>query len=96
MPTRDVLASFWRDWGELAPEQQREFRKALRKFITDLRTGRFRAALRVKHVQGTDGIFEMTWANDGRATFQYGKELKPGEPHIIWRRIGTHDVFNAP
>ena len=96
MPTRDVLASFWRDWGELAPEQQREFRKALRKFIADLRTGRFRAGLRVKPVQGTDGIFEMTWANDGRATFQYGKALKPGEPHIIWRRIGTHDVFNAP
>lgn len=96
MPTRDVLASFWRDWGELAPEQQREFRKALRKFIADLRTGRFRAGLRVKHVQGTDGIFELTWANDGRATFQYGKELKPGEPHIIWRRIGTHDVFNTP
>jgi hypothetical protein len=96
MPTRDVLASFWRDWGEVAPKQQREFRKALGKFIADWRTGRFHAGLRVKHVQGTDGIFELTWANDGRATFQYGKELKPGEPHIIWRRIGTHDVFNTP
>jgi hypothetical protein len=96
MPTRDILASFWRDWGELTPEQQREFRKALQKFIADLRSGRFRAGLRVQHVQGTEGIFEMTWASDGRATFQYGDELKRGEAHIIWRRVGTHDIFNAP
>lgn len=32
----------------------------------------------------------MTWAADGRATFEYGQEIRPGEPHIIWRRIGTH------
>jgi len=91
MATRDVLASFWRDWDRLTPRQQREFKQALQKFIADPRTGRFRGGLRVKHVQGTDGIFELTWAKDGRATFQYGDELKPGEAHIIWRR-----VFNAP
>jgi hypothetical protein len=96
MPTRDVLASFWRDWGELTPEQRREFKKALQKLIADLRAGQFRVGLRVKRVQGTDGIFEMTWTKDGRATFQYGDELNPGEAHIVWRRIGTHDVFNAP
>jgi hypothetical protein len=38
----------------------------------------------------------MTWAADGRATFEYGQEIRPGEPHIIWRRIGTHDVFRQP
>jgi hypothetical protein len=96
MPTRDVLASFWRDWGELTPEQQREFRRALQKLSADLRPGRFRAGLPVKDVQGAEGIFELTWASDGRATFQYGDELKRGEAHIIWRRVGTHDIFNAP
>jgi len=50
----------------------------------------------VKTVQGTGGIYEMTWANDGRATFQFGREVKPGEVHIIWRRVGTHDIFDAP
>jgi hypothetical protein len=38
----------------------------------------------------------MTWAADGRATFEYGQEIRPGEPHIIWRRIGTHDIFRQP
>jgi hypothetical protein len=33
---------------------------------------------------------------DGRATFEYGDEIQPGEAHIIWRRIGTHSVFRQP
>jgi hypothetical protein len=24
----------------------------------------------------------MTWADDGRATFQYGDEVQAGQPHI--------------
>jgi hypothetical protein len=38
----------------------------------------------------------MTWASNGRATWQYGPEQRPGERHVIWRRIGTHDIFRAP
>jgi len=38
----------------------------------------------------------MTWDNDGRATFSYGEERVPGEPHVIWRRIGTHAIFTPP
>jgi hypothetical protein len=96
MPTRDFLASFWRDWASLTPSQQRDFHTAVQKFVADLRRGRFRAGLRVKRVQGTHEIFEMTWAKNGRATFQYGDEVLRGEPHVIWRRIGTHDVFDEP
>ena len=56
-----------------------------------------RKGLRVKRIRGAAGeIWEMTWAPDGRATFQYGKERIPGEPHIIWRRIGTHGIFQQP
>src|SRR4051812_15750132 len=34
----------------------------------------------------------MTWAYDGRATFEYGDEVHGGQPHIIWRRVGTHAI----
>ena len=61
-----------------------------------MRAGRFRRGLRVKAVQGAPGVFEMSWAPDGRATYQHGDERRPGEPHIIWRRIGTHDIFVHP
>jgi hypothetical protein len=41
-------------------------------------------------------VFQMTWDNDGNATFSYGSESMPGRPHVIWQGIGTHDVFNPP
>jgi hypothetical protein len=69
----------------------------VRKFVADLGPGgKFRAGLRVKGVEGAEGIFELTWAPDGRATFQYGASIKAGEPHVIWRRVGSHDIFSTP
>lgn len=62
----------------------------------DLEEGQFRAGLRVKGVRGAEGVFEMTWADDGRATFQYGPEQIEGEPHVIWRRVGGHGIFGSP
>ena len=56
MPTYDVLASFWRDWRSLTPQQQRAYREALQNFIADLGAGRFRPGLRVKRVQGYPGV----------------------------------------
>jgi hypothetical protein len=38
----------------------------------------------------------MTWADDGRATFRYGASIIGTEPHIIWRRIGTHAILRQP
>ncbi|MGH3505021.1 MAG: hypothetical protein ACRDQA_29630 [Nocardioidaceae bacterium] len=65
-------------------------------FVADLSTGQFRGGLRVKRVQGTADVYEMTFAPDGRATWQYGNEVNAGQPHVIWRRMGTHDVLCHP
>jgi hypothetical protein len=48
----------------------------------------------VKGYKSAPGWYEMTWAPDGRALWKYGTPLqgKPG-PHIVWLRVGTHDVF---
>ena len=37
----------------------------------------------------------MTWAPDGRATFSYGETVRDGHVHIVWHRIGTHDILDA-
>jgi len=50
----------------------------------------------VKRVQGHPGVYEMTFAPDGRATFTFGEEIRPGETHIVWRRIGGHEIFERP
>jgi hypothetical protein len=96
MPTWDQLLSFRQDLKHLTPGEKAAFKKAVARFVADLRTGTFRKGLRVKKMSGHADIWEMTWAPDGRATFQYGDEVQPGEQHIIWRRIGTHDIFGRP
>ena len=47
-------------------------------------------------IQGAEGIYELTWAPDGRATFQYGRPVVGTDPHIVWPRIGTHRVIDKP
>lgn len=97
MPTFDRLDRFDADYRRLSYEQQDAFRAAVSAFIDDLKAGNgFRKGLRVKGVRGAAGVFEMTWAGDGRATFSYGDSLRDGEPHIIWRRVGTHGIFAVP
>jgi hypothetical protein len=96
VPTYELLASFLRDLERLSAEERHQFERAIEQFVADLETGRFRKGLRIKGVKGTRGIFELTWADDGRATFQYGPERREGDVHVIWRRIGGHEIFGEP
>lgn len=99
MPTFETLPCFGRDWKNLTSQKQALFRKVvLEAFVPDLTAPDrpFRPGLRVKGVATHPGVFEMTWDNDGRATFSYGEEHVPGQPHVIWRRIGTHAIFTPP
>jgi hypothetical protein len=97
MATFEYPPTFAKDVMLLDPDDKARFRRVVRdEFVPDLNKRRFRAGLRVKGVHGARGVYEMTWAPDGRATFQYGPEQIPGQPHVIWRRVGTHEVFRAP
>ena len=96
-PTYEPVDPFQRDWLKISAEERGVFMdKILTQFIPGLDSGEMPAGLRVKGVQGAKGVFEMTWAPDGRATFEYGPEKIPGQPHIIWRRIGGHEIFGRP
>jgi hypothetical protein len=96
MPTFAQTDRFLRDLATLTVAQKAAFRAAVTTFVADLPSGRFRPGLRVKRVQGAAGVFELTWADDGRATFEYGPGVREGETHVVWRRIGTHDIFTRP
>lgn len=95
MPTFSSTPRFKRDFRKLGAVDQQRFERVVRQqFVADLAPGLFRPGLRVKGVEGAPGVFEMTWAPNGRATWQYGEGVRPGEPHVIWRRVGIHDIFN--
>jgi hypothetical protein len=82
----------------MSREQRQRFNAARVLFVNALRAdpSALPAGLRVKRVQGHDGIWEMSWAPDGRATFEYGPEQIPGQSHVRWRRIGDHSIFSDP
>lgn len=97
MPTHEEPPSFLRAYQALTPAQRAAFRAAVSQLVDDLRARRQpHPALRVKRVKGVEGIWEMSWAADGRATFEYGTERVPGDAHVVWRRIGTHAIFRQP
>jgi hypothetical protein len=94
VPTYERLRRFDRDYDGLWGDEKEAFKAAIRNFVEDLERGKgFRKALRVKGVQGSPGLSEVTWAEDGRATFSYGDSIRQGEPHVIWRRAGGHEIF---
>jgi len=97
MPTYEKLPRFVKDFDQFSESDKQRFREAVAKFVEDLARGKgFRPGLRVRGIQGAPRIFEMTWAPDGRATFHYGEPVREGQPHVVWRRVGTHAVLAKP
>lgn len=98
-PTYEMAATFERDLRSLSAEQHGRFLAKVAELRDDLAAGRtFRPGLRVKAVRGAPGVYEITWARDGRATCHVA--LRPGGAarvaHVAWRRLGTHAVFDRP
>jgi hypothetical protein len=98
VPTYEPSRRFFREFDRLSAAQQARFMGAVDQLVEALRTSppEFPAGLRVKRVLGTEEIWELTWAPDGRATFSYGGEQIAGDPHVIWRRVGDHSIFRNP
>jgi hypothetical protein len=96
-PETPISALVSRDWEVLTASQRKAFRDAVAALVADLAEGNgYSKGLRVKKMQGRDDISELTWAADGRATFHFGTPVRKGEPHIVWRRIGTHKILTRP
>jgi len=97
VPTFEPLPRVTADLERLNPAQRRRFRRVvLDAFVPDLRTGRFRPGLRIKGVRCAPGVYELTWAPDGRSTWSYGRVVVAGLPHIVWHRIGGHNIPTNP
>lgn len=99
-----TLSAFDRDYSKLPAEHQTTFRKILREhFLPAITAGSFTGTppwptrLRVHRLGGT-AIYSITWnftGPDGRATFHLETD-KDGDPVLVWRRIGTHDIYDRP
>ncbi len=41
-------------------------------------------------------VVEFHFSASGRATSHYGTEGRGADAHIVWRRIGGHDIYREP
>jgi hypothetical protein len=67
-------------WSGYRLEERKQLSRAVNKMVADLKARQgFRKGLRIKGIQGHEGIYEMTWAPDGRASFTYGTSPNAGD-----------------
>ena len=95
---------FNKDFKKLKREHQILFLEAQDLFVQEIANFAFTKNLervskkyRIKVLRNTDEVWEMTWSfsgPDGRATFHLAEI--DGEPTIVWRRIGSHEIFKQP
>lgn len=97
-PTFEWSEAFAQDLRKLSDDDRARFQeKVVELWVPVLDAGPpYPPGLRIKRVQGTERIWEFTFAPDGRATFEYGEQTREGMVHVVWRRIGTHGIFDAP
>ena len=105
MPTWEAGARFLSEYGHLTPHEQEIFARTRDECVRILRgwelTGshgvpHFPNRLGVKPMASERGIFEFAWAPDGRCTWQYGAARRAGMCHVVWRRIGSHRIYDDP
>ena len=72
---------FKRAYKKLEPQ----YRELVKKALTQLLSDRNYPGLRVKHVQGTSGIWELRAGRDIRVTFEIETEF------YVLRNVGHHD-----
>ncbi len=81
------------------------FMKVLREhFLPAIAAGSFTgeppwpSRLRIHRLVNRSHIYSLTWSftgPDGRATFHL-ETGADGEPLLVWRRIGSHQIYDSP
>jgi hypothetical protein len=97
VPTYSFEPRFGREFARLDATAARAFLRAKNRFVAALKAGRpFEAGLGIAEMTGHPGIFEFHFSDGGRATFHYGNDGRGPAAHVIWRRIGGHEIYREP
>lgn len=96
MPYYDSLPLFDKEFSKLAPEQRRAFMAAVRKIIDSLTAGQGFPSPPLVQKMSAYNLYEVRWAADGRATFEYAYDAALQAHKVLWRRIGDHKILTQP
>jgi hypothetical protein len=94
VPTYEETNRFNSEYNRLSADKQALFNQARKEWVAALKAHRAPPArLGIRRFLSIEGMYEFHFAPNGRALFRYGPEKQSGEPHIIWERIGGHDIY---
>jgi hypothetical protein len=75
----------------------RAYLRAKDRFVAALKANRSpEPGLGIRQMAGHPSIYEFHFTDAGRATFEYGSASRGADAHVIWRRIGGHEIYNNP
>jgi mRNA-degrading endonuclease RelE of RelBE toxin-antitoxin system len=89
------LASFRDDFQKLPSHIQEQAKEKFRLF-SENPTPPFHPSLRIKKMQGYEGIWEGHVTRGYVFTFEQNRDRATGEVVFLFRRIGTHEIYNNP
>jgi hypothetical protein len=97
-PTFERLAQFKRDYAKLPPPERQRFQAAVKKFVAPLGTTPPEdiGEPLVRELADHPGYFELRFGEATRAIYTFGQAVRPGQPHVIWCRIGSDDALDKP
>jgi hypothetical protein len=104
MPTFFATARFWNDYDRLTAREAAAFQRARAEFMTALAEWEIAGFVGARsfdracagQMAGYPHIRELTCSRDGRCTWQFGESPQSGKCHVIWRRIGSHAIYDDP
>ncbi len=85
-PTYSVAPRASRGHDRLSLAQQDAFDRAKERLVEGLRQSppTYHPSLRLKrHQPSGPGVYELSFGDGGRATFEYGAEVRAGQAHVI-------------
>jgi hypothetical protein len=86
-----------REYRALSHQDKLAFRRARDRFVAALMADRIpEAGLGIEEMAGHPHIYEFHFSGGGRATFHYGTSARGRNAHVIWRRIGGHEIYREP
>lgn len=106
MPTFAADAQFWSEYSNLSTGDQELFLRARDEFVNCLKVWEAQGCQGIPQFPRKLGVtslvrdkrryMEFAWAGDGRCTWEFGTPQRPGKCHVIWRRIGSHRIYENP
>jgi len=88
--------TFWQAYARLPESVREKARQAFRLFQAGAASPPFHPSLRVRKMEGHQGIWEGHVTLQYVFTFHIEDDAETGDTVYVFRNVGTHDIYRRP